>query len=252
MSKPLYGISADPNRNNGLKPPQHLLYKSKGKNNYPLIDTSTSIPIVIWLLTKTFSYIIRNRLLSSYSLYFRNHQRSKLDVESSSIPANYIELLYLFIRKLLFTSKITRPDVPDYVTYVLIMMKLPTNYCKNRNLNTDLLFTKKTLMFVLSHTEDRCTHFEILFSKKNNYILIILQQIIQSQRFENISTVLKGALKNMIEWINSNIYTDLIKYITDQQGHTTNNTRRAKNELINQGVRTDGVQYYNTHQESIL
>jgi len=29
----------------------------------------------------------------------------------------------------------------------------------------DLLFTKKTQMFVLSHTEDQCDHFETLFSK---------------------------------------------------------------------------------------
>ena len=32
----------------------------------------------------------------------------------------------------------------------------------------------------------------------------------------------------------------------------TNNARKATNELINQGVNTNGVQCYNTHQESIL
>ena len=56
----------------------------------------------------------------------------------------------------------------------------------------------------------------------------------------------------MSKWICSNPYTDLIKYITDSQVHTTNNTRKIKNELIKQGVKTDGVQHYNTHQESIL
>ena len=45
----------------------------------------------------------------------------------------------------------------------------------------------------------------------------------------------------MIEWIIINLNTDLIKYIADPQEHTTNNTRRAKNELINQGAKTDGV-----------
>ena len=60
---------------------------------------------------------------------------------------------------------------------------------------------------------------------------------------------MKGAFQNMSEWININLHTDLIKYITDPQEHTTNATRRAKNELINQGVKTAGVQYYNTHQE---
>ena len=104
-------------------------------------------------------------------------------------------------------------------------------------------------MFVLSSTEDRCSHFETLFSKHKNYILIITQPIIKSQRFENISIVLKGTLKNVIDWINNNLHTDLIKYITNLQEHTTNDAQKVKNELINQGVNTAGVQYYNMHQE---
>ena len=56
----------------------------------------------------------------------------------------------------------------------------------------------------------------------------------------------------MSKWININLHTDLIKYITDPQEHTTNDTRRAKNEFINQGVKTAGVKYYNIHRESIL
>ena len=56
----------------------------------------------------------------------------------------------------------------------------------------------------------------------------------------------------MNEWIHSNLHTDLIKYITDLQVHTTNNTRRATNELMNQGVKMDRVQEYNTNQESII
>ena len=97
-------------------------------------------------------------------------------------------------------------------------------------------------MFVLSPTEDRCTHFETLFSNHKSYMLIILQQIIQSRRFENVSTVLKGALKNTNECININLHTDLIKYIAEPQEYTTIDTRRAKNELINQGVKTTSVQ----------
>ena len=56
----------------------------------------------------------------------------------------------------------------------------------------------------------------------------------------------------MNELISGNLYTDQIKYITDPQVHTTNNTRRAMNELVNQGVDTEGVQCCNTHQESVL
>ena len=54
------------------------------------------------------------------------------------------------------------------------------------------------------------------------------------------------------EWICGNLHTDQIKYVTNSQVHTTNNARRATNELMNQGVKIDGIQYYNTHQELIL
>ena len=56
----------------------------------------------------------------------------------------------------------------------------------------------------------------------------------------------------MIKWLNISLYTDVTKFIADQQEDTTTNTRRAKNEFINQGVKTGNVQYYNTHQESII
>ena len=129
--------------------------------------------------------------MKSPFLPFDEPNLCKLDVESSSILVKDIELLYCLIGRLLFTSKISRPDILDYVTYLLTMMELPTKYCMNRNFNTDLLFTKKILMFALPSTEDQCTHFKTSFSKHKNNILIIPQQIIQSQGFENISTVLK-------------------------------------------------------------
>ena len=94
-------------------------------------------------------------------------------------------------------------------------MKLPTNNHKDRHLNIDILFVKKIKMFVLSSIEDKCMHFETLFSKHNKYIIHKLQQFIQSQRLKNIFTVLEGAFKNMIDRISKNIYTDLIEYITD-------------------------------------
>ena len=93
-------------------------------------------------------------------------------------------------------------------------------------------------MFILSSKEDRYTHFETLFYEHKNYILIILRQIIQSRRFKKVSTVLKGVLKNMIEWLDISLPTDLTNYNTDHQEHTTNDTRIAKNKLMNQGVKT--------------
>ena len=56
----------------------------------------------------------------------------------------------------------------------------------------------------------------------------------------------------MNDWISNNLHTDFIKSITDSQMYTTNNARRTTNELTNQGVKTDGIQCYNTHQESII
>ena len=38
----------------------------------------------------------------------------------------------------------------------------------------------------------------------------------------------------MIEWINSNLHTDLIKYITDPQEHATNNAQKSKSVRRNQ------------------
>ena len=85
----------------------------------------------MWKLTKNCSHIISNRrLLYSYLSYPGNNQRSKLNVKSSSIPVNHIELFYYLIGRLLFRRKITRPEVLDCVTYLLTMVELLTNYCK--------------------------------------------------------------------------------------------------------------------------
>ena len=94
--------------------------------------------------------------------------------------------------------------------------------------------------------------FEIVFSKHTKYLLNILQQIIQSQKFRNIFPILRGISKKTKEWIRGNLHTDQINYTTDSQVHTTTNARIATNELMNQGVYTRSVQCYSLHQESIL
>ena len=73
------------------------------------------------------------------------------------------------------------------------------------------------------------------------YILNKLQQIIQSQRLKNVFTVSEGAFKNMVDWIHSNLHTDLIKYIIDSQMHTTNYVIQVTNELMKQKVKSDGI-----------
>ena len=55
----------------------------------------------------------------------------------------------------------------------------------------------------------------------------------------------------MNEWICSSLHIDSIKYITDSQVHATNNSIRVTNQLMNQGVEIDGIQYYNTNEELI-
>ena len=154
MSTHLCEGSTEPNsvETNILR--HHLFYTNKNLKNYPFIHVGKSISIITCKLTKKFSHIISNRLLSSCSLYYGNNQRSKLEVELSSMHVKHIELFYRFIGRLLSKSGITVPDVLNCVTYVLTMMELPTNYCKNRNLNTDPFFTKKIQIIVLSPTED--------------------------------------------------------------------------------------------------
>ena len=67
-----------------------------------------------------------------------------------------------------------------------------------------------------------------------------------------VSATFKGVLKNMIKWVGSSLPIDLTNYNTNHQEHTTNNTGKAKNKLINQGVKTTYIHYYNTDQEQIL
>ena len=131
-------------------------------------------------------------------------------------------------------------------------MELPTIYHKAGHLNVDVLFIKKIRLFVLSSTEDQCTHFNSLLSNYTKYLLNIIQQIIQSQRFKKVPTTLKIVLKNMTKWFNSNPHINLTKYVTDNQKHINNDTDKEWYKLVNQGVKTTNNQYYITHQKSIL
>ena len=137
-----------------------------------------------------------------------NSQRFKLDAELPSISEKDIELLHCLIGSLLFTSKVTISKVQACITYILKRMELSINYHNGRNLNIDMLFVNKIQMFVLSFVEDQCTHFEVLFSEHKNYILNILQQIIQSQRLNNVFAVFERAFKNVNEWVRRNLHID--------------------------------------------
>ena len=102
--------SKEPNRYQTNLLQQHLFYTNKDLNTmYSLMPVS--IPIVTCKFTKNFSHMISDRPLSSCSLYYRSHQRSKHHDKSSSIPIKDIELFYHLIGRLLFISNVTIPNI---------------------------------------------------------------------------------------------------------------------------------------------
>ena len=131
-------------------------------------------------------------------------------------------------------------------------MELPTKYHKDSHFNVKVLLVKKIRLFILSSLENRCMDLEPIFYKHTKYLLNIIQQIIQSQRFKTILTILGVVSKNKIEWIRMNRRTNQVSYATKSLVHTTTDARIANNKLTNQGVKTADDQYHNIHQELIL
>mmetsp|Transcript_63390 Transcript_63390/g.71742 ORF Transcript_63390/g.71742 Transcript_63390/m.71742 type:complete len:141 (+) Transcript_63390:115-537(+) len=132
-----------------------------------------------------------------------------------------IGLLNRLIERLLFSSKIARPDVLAYVSYTITKMELPKNHHQDGHLNVDVLFVKKIRLCILSSVENRHMEFESLFSKHTMYLLNIIQQIIQSRRFKAMLTILKVVSKNTNEWICMNLGTTQANYTTNSQTHVT-------------------------------
>ena len=102
VSKPLYGIHANPNSINGLKSPRHLLYKSSNKNKYPLRNTSTLITIVGWKSTKKQSHIISNISIPGFFPHCGFNHKFKLSTGSPSMSNKYKRLLYGLMERLIF------------------------------------------------------------------------------------------------------------------------------------------------------
>ena len=178
---------------------QHLFNTDEDPKNRPFINTGASIPIITCRFTKNSSYVVSGKSISSRSQYSGSNQRFNVDVESSSLPEKNAELFCCLVTRLVFTSKIFRPDIQACVAYILTRMELPMKYHKDRHLDIDILFMNKTQTVLMLPLDDRCMYFKMLFSKHNKYILNILQQIIQSQRLKNVFTVVEGTLKNMID-----------------------------------------------------
>ena len=181
VSKLLYGVHANLNSKNGLKSTRPLLYKSKDKNDYPLRNTNTPIPIVGRKITIIVS------------------------------------------------------DVHACISYIITRMESLSLCHRKDHLQIDVLSVKKLRLFLLSSIEEHCVHLKSLFLKHTIYLSKICQQIIQSQRFKKAFITLKRVTKYVIKWLDSDPYFILTKY-----------------KFMNQGLKTNNNQYYDTHQKSIL
>ena len=248
MSKPLHAVYVDLNNDDDNVAQRCLLYINEDKKNYPLMDTGASIPIIAWKLTKNQLHIVSDISIPGRLPYSGFSQRFKLNADLPSMSKKDIGLLYCLIKRLLFTSKITKPDVLTCVSYIITRMELPTVYHKDGHLNVNVLFMKNIQLFVLSSEEDQYTNVDSLFSKHTKHLLNTLQQIIQSQRFKHVFIILRDVSKNTKEWIRMNLCTDQINYTTESQVHTTTNTITATNKLMKQGVYTKDVQSHSSHQ----
>ena len=85
VCKPLYGITADLNSNNGLKSPTHLLYKSEDRNKYTPRNTSTLLPIISWKITKKGLHIISDISIPGCLPYCGFSHRFELNSDSPSM-----------------------------------------------------------------------------------------------------------------------------------------------------------------------
>ena len=158
-SKPLYGISVDPNKNNGLKSTWRLLYKSQYKNKYPLMDTSTSIPIVGWKTMKKQLDIISKILIPGCLPHCGFCHRFELNDDLPSMSDKDKQLLYSLIKRLLFICEITIPEVHACVSYITTRIESPTLCHKKGHLKVEVLSMKKLRLFLLSSTEEHCVPF---------------------------------------------------------------------------------------------
>ena len=75
------------------------------------MNTGTFIPTIAWKLTKNQSHIISDILIPGCLPHSGFNQRSKLNATSPNMSVKDIGLLYRLIKRLVFTSKITRQDV---------------------------------------------------------------------------------------------------------------------------------------------
>ena len=190
MSKPLCSASVDPNSDDGGSvdpgydggenniPQQSIFCMNEDMRTYSLMDNGKYIPIVAWKLTKNRSHIISDISIPGRIPYSGFDQRFKLDDDSPNMSEKDTGLLYRLIERLLLSCKVTRPDISACVSYIITRMESSTKYHEDEQSNVAMLFVKKILLSILSSLENKCLHFESLFSKHTKYLLNIIKHMI--------------------------------------------------------------------------
>ena len=155
----LYGIHIDPNNYDDNVPQQRLLFINEDKTDYPFTNNDTCIPIVTWKLTKNQSHTINDISTPGHLPHSGFSQRFILNDNSPSMSDKDIGLLHPLIERLLFSSKITRPDILACVSYIITRIELPTNYHEDGHLNVDVHVSE---WYIILHLFSHCRHLRIV------------------------------------------------------------------------------------------
>ena len=99
-----------------------------------------------------------------------------------------------------------------------------------------MLSMKKIRLYMLSSVENRCLHYELLFSKHIKYLLNIIQRVIQSRRLKAILTILGIIYDNTKVWIQINLRIDQVSYDNKSQVHTPTDVRTTNSKSTSKGV----------------
>ena len=95
-------------------------------------------------------------------------------------------------------------------------------------------------------------HFKVSLTKHNKYMQNRLHQIVQSREFMTVSTFVDRDFKNKVDWVCSNLHQDSANCTVDSQVYITKDVIQVVNDMVKQEVTSEGIQFCNTHHESIL
>ena len=127
------------------------------------MDTSTTIPIVFWKITKKRSHILSDISIPGQLPHSEFSHRFKLNADSPIMSDKDKWLLYSLIERLLFIREIIAPNVHDCVSYITTKMESPTIYHKNGYLEVDALLVKNMIVSIVIYKRPMHTFGIIVF-----------------------------------------------------------------------------------------